>query len=151
MIGWAGIDYPSVNGWTYESMKTIGVFDFFRNPKFGAFAYKAQVHAFSLELSFYWDLDAGSPYNVRLLGKEAMIWSDAEVVELRIDGVPFASLQPARHDPRFSSLPNPPFIADFTTYNHTGGNAELEQPPFHRVMGGTFERNTKQPSLVHRH
>ena len=136
LVGWAGFDYPSTSGWTSQSMKTIGVFDVFRSPKFGALPYAATVRAFTLEPSFYWDLEPtrASNYSLRLLGKEALVWSDADRVELSVDGGAFLlRLEPARGDWRFAHMPHPPFVADFTPFlaqrdtnaNANGANAEL--------------------------
>lgn len=115
LIGWCGFDYPSACGYTSELTKTPGVFDIFRIPKLGATMYIANVRPRGpvvIEPAFYFTLD-NSVYSVKQLRNQALIWSNADSIQLFLDNRLFASLTPARVEP-YLHLPCPPFVADFS-------------------------------------
>ncbi|GAA4857257.1 glycoside hydrolase family 2 protein [Saccharopolyspora rosea] len=114
LLGWAGFDYPSGQGNSADGIKWPGVVDLFRVAKPGAAVYRAQVDPRRrpvLEPAFCWVLDGPSP--VGDLGDRAAIFSNADRLELHVDGRHLAALRPDRAE--FPRLPHPPFFADLST------------------------------------
>jgi len=114
VIGWCGLDYPSGSGNEFQGVKYPGVIDEFRVPKLGAAIYASQVDPnlrVVIEPSFYWDFTG--VYSVSTLGSEAIIWSNANQLQLIVGGKPFAKLSPTNDKSQFGNLKFPPFIANF--------------------------------------
>lgn len=112
VLGWASYDYQSENGNVHQGIKTPGIFDMFREPKPGAAIYTAQLDPATravIEPAFYWDFEGH--YSVHHLEATAMICSNADRLELFVDGKEYDTLQPAREN--YPNLPYPPFFADF--------------------------------------
>ncbi|MQA10922.1 MAG: beta-galactosidase [Pseudonocardiaceae bacterium] len=117
-LGWSSYDYQSGHGNQRSGIKSTGIFDMFREPKLGAAIYTAQVDPARhpvIEPAFYWDFDG--EFSVHNLGAEAMICSNADRLELFVDGRDFATLHPARE--RFPNLRFAPFLADFRSVDAT--------------------------------
>jgi beta-galactosidase len=115
LLGWAGIDYASLNGGSriWRSMKTPGVLDTFRVPKPGAAFYRSQVSPRVRPVvlpAFFWDFGAGSPPGGP--GPGAMIATNCDRLEIYVGGDHFATVTPDAD--RFGSLPYPPVTADLT-------------------------------------
>ncbi|MGI9008453.1 MAG: glycoside hydrolase family 2 protein [Streptosporangiaceae bacterium] len=115
LIGWAGIDYASLNGGDriWKSLKTPGVLDFFRVPKPGAAFYRSQVSPAVRPVIlpvFGWDFGPGSPPGGP--GPEAMIATNCDRLELYVGGEHYATGTPDAK--RFGNLDYPPVIADLS-------------------------------------
>jgi len=115
LLGWAGIDYASLNGGSrvWRAMKTPGVLDTFRIPKPGAALYRTQVspqvRALVLPV-FCWDFGPGSPPSGP--GRNAMIATNCDRLEIHVGGQHFATAIPDAK--QFASLAYPPVIANLT-------------------------------------
>lgn len=107
VLVWSGFDYPSGSGNQYNGTKYTGVIDLFRSPKPGAAIYASQIDPkikAVIAPAFYWDFDPRSlPFKN---GKEAMICSNCERLEVYIGGSHYATVIPDRN--RFAHLPYPP-------------------------------------------
>jgi len=115
LLGWAGIDYASLNGGSrvWRSMKTPGVLDTFRIPKPGAAFYRSQVSPRVRPVVlpvFFWDFGPGSPTGGP--GSNAMIATNCDRLEIYVGGEHFATAIPETK--RFGSLAYPPVIANLT-------------------------------------
>ena len=113
LIGWAGIDYASLNGGgrIWKSLKTPGVLDVFRVPKPGAAFYRSQVSPRERPVIlpvFFWDFGPGSPPGGP--GPEAMIATNCDHLELYVGGEHYATGTPDAK--LFGNLDYPPVIAD---------------------------------------
>jgi len=116
VIAWCGFDYPSAQG--FQGVKYPGIIDEFRVPKLGAAIYISQVNPNQrvvIEPAFYWDFSGNC--SVRTLNNGALIWANADKLELFLSGKPFASLEPDSN--MFPHLKYPPFIANFTAIDNT--------------------------------
>jgi beta-galactosidase len=115
LLGWAGIDYASLNGGAriWHNLKWAGVLDTFRVPKPGAAFYRSQVNptveAVILPV-FFWDFGSGSPATGP--GAVAMIATNCDSLELYFDGVHHVTGTPDTTD--YASLAHPPVIVDLT-------------------------------------
>jgi beta-galactosidase len=115
LLGWAGIDYASLNGGNriWHNLKWAGVLDTFRVPKPGAAFYRSQVNpaveAVILPV-FFWDFGAGSPSAGP--GTGSMIATNCDRLELFVDGTPFVTGAPDTTD--YPNLAHPPVIVDLT-------------------------------------
>jgi beta-galactosidase len=115
LLGWAGIDYASLNGDSriWDALKTPGVLDTFRVPKPGAAFYRSQrdpsVRPVILPV-FFWDFGPGSPPDGP--GPDAMIATNCDRLEIYVGGVHVATGTP--DTARFGSLAHPPVFADLT-------------------------------------
>jgi beta-galactosidase len=115
LIGWAGIDYASLNGGNriWQSLKTPGVLDAFRVAKPGAAFYRSQVspHVRPVILPvFCWDFGPGSPPGGP--GADAMIATNCDRLELYVGGEHYATGAP--DSKLFGNLGYPPVIVDLT-------------------------------------
>ena len=113
LLGWAGFDYASLNGYQWEGLKTPGVVDTFRVPKPGAAIYQSQVDPSLrpvIQPAFYWDFGPTSP--VTTLGTSALICSNCELLKVFLDGAHVTTLLPAAE--QFPNLKFPPFYLDTT-------------------------------------
>ncbi len=115
LIGWAGIDYASLNGGRriWNALKTPGVLDVFRVPKPGAAFYRSQVSPRDRPVIlpvFFWDFGPGSPPGGP--GPEAMIATNCDRLELYVGGEHYATGTPDAK--LFANLDYPPVIADLT-------------------------------------
>ncbi|CAF0879427.1 unnamed protein product [Didymodactylos carnosus] len=111
VVSWCGFDYPSAAG--TDGVKYPGVVNEFRVPKLGAAMYAAQINPkqrIVIEPAFYWYFNGTQ--SVSTLGSQALIWSNADKLELFIAEKHFATLSPSTD--LFGNLSYPPFIADFT-------------------------------------
>ncbi|HEX9064189.1 MAG TPA: glycoside hydrolase family 2 TIM barrel-domain containing protein, partial [Streptosporangiaceae bacterium] len=111
LIGWAGIDYASLNGGRriWNALKTAGVLDVFRVPKPGAAFYRSQVSPRDRPVIlpvFFWDFGPGSPPGGP--GPEAMIATNCDRLELYVGGEHHATGTPDAQ--RFPHLGYPPVI-----------------------------------------
>ncbi len=109
VIAWCGFEYGSLLN-DYAGVKYPGVADVFRVPKLGASFYRSQVDPKQrpvIEPNFYWDFGPSTPSGP---GKGALIFSNLEKLELRIDGKLHSILHPDRAG--FPHLKYPPFLAD---------------------------------------
>ncbi len=115
LIGWAGIDYASLNGGNriWNSLKTPGVLDVFRVAKPGAAFYRSQVSPRVRPVIlpvFCWDFGHGSPPGGP--GPRAMIATNCDRLELYVGGEHYATGAP---DARlFGNLDYPPVFADLS-------------------------------------
>ena len=110
LLAWCAFDYSSSQGNNYRKLKTPGVADIFRVPKLGAAFYQSQVDPHKrpvIEPSFYWDFGPKSPQHGP--GKNAIIWSNCERLEIFIDNRRLAPPRPDRK--HFPHLEYPPFLA----------------------------------------
>lgn len=112
LAAWSGYDYPSGLGNQYNGVKYTGVIDLFRVPKPGAAIYQSQVNPKARAViapAFYWDFGPKSlPFKD---GKEAMICSNCERLELFVGGNHYATVKPDTR--RFAHLPYPPSFISF--------------------------------------
>jgi len=116
VIAWCGFDYPSERG--FDGVKYPGVIDLFRVPKFGAAIYMSQVdpkQRVVIEPAFYWDFSGN--FSVTTLRDGALIWSNADKLELFLDGKSFVTLVPDTK--MFPHLKYPPFVGNFTAIDQT--------------------------------
>jgi beta-galactosidase len=114
LLGWAGVDYASLNGGDriWNAMKTPGVLDTFRAPKPGAAFYRSQQDPASGPVIlpvFFWDFGPGSPGGP---GRDAMICTNCERLEIFVGGVHVATGTPDFTG--FPSLAHPPVFTDLT-------------------------------------
>jgi beta-galactosidase len=115
LLGWAGIDYASINGGQriWDNLKTPGVLDTFRVPKPGAAFYRSQIDPRVRPVIlpvFFWDFGPGSPpYGP---GPGAMIATNCDRLEIYADGRHIATGTPDRR--RFGGLAHPPVFVDLT-------------------------------------
>ena len=115
LIGWAGIDYASLNGGNriWNALKTPGVLDVFRVPKPGAAFYRSQVSPGDRPVIvpvFCWDFGPGSPPGGP--GPGAMIATNCDRLELYVGGEHCATGTPDTE--LFGNLGYPPVVADLT-------------------------------------
>lgn len=113
LLGWAGIDYASLNGYTLDALKTPGVLDTFRVPKPGAAIYQAQIDPSArpvIQPAFSWYFGSDCP--VTALGSQALVCSNCDQIRAYLDGLPIGALAPAGSD--FADLAYPPFYLDTT-------------------------------------
>jgi beta-galactosidase len=115
LLGWAGIDYASLNGGNriWHNLKWAGVLDTFRLPKPGAAFYRSQVDPTAEPVIlpvFFWDFGSGSPATGP--GAGAMIATNCDRLELSVDGQHFVTGTPDTTD--YASLAHPPVIVDLT-------------------------------------
>ncbi len=115
LIGWAGIDYASLNGGNriWHTLKWAGVLDTFRVAKPGAAFYRSQVDPAVTPVIlpvFFWDFGSGSPANGP--GSGAMIATNCDRLELYVDQAHVATGTPDTTD--FPHLAYPPVSVDLT-------------------------------------
>jgi beta-galactosidase len=109
LIAWCAFEYGSLLN-DYAGVKYPGIADVFRIPKLGAAFYRAQVDPKQhpvIEPNFYWDFGPATPSGP---GKDAIIFSNVERLELKVDGQRHSVLHPDRA--RFPHLKYAPFFAD---------------------------------------
>ncbi|HEY6991057.1 MAG TPA: glycoside hydrolase family 2 TIM barrel-domain containing protein [Bryobacteraceae bacterium] len=109
VIAWCAFEYGSLLN-DYAGVKYPGVADVFRVPKLGASFYRSQVDPKQwpvIEPNFYWNFGPTTPSGP---GKDVLIFSNLEKLELRIDGKLHSALHPDRAG--FPHLNYPPFLAD---------------------------------------
>jgi beta-galactosidase len=115
LLGWAGIDYASLNGGNriWHNMKWPGVLDTFRVPKPGAAFYRSQADpsqgAVILPV-FFWDFGPSSPSGGP--GAGSMIATNCDRLEISVAGVPYATGTPDTQD--YPHLSHPPVIVDLS-------------------------------------
>jgi beta-galactosidase len=110
VLGWAGIDYASLNGGkrSWNALKTPGVLDTFRIAKPGAAFYRSQIDPETRPVVlpvFFWD--TGSPDGP---GAEAMIATNCDRLEIYVGGRHLTTATP--DTTRFGGLRYPPAFAD---------------------------------------
>jgi beta-galactosidase len=115
LLGWAGIDYASLNGGNriWHNLKWAGVLDTFRVPKPGAAFYRSQVDPTVEPVIlpvFFWDFGSGSP--AAGPGAGSMIATNCDRLELYVDGAHLVTGTPDTTD--YASLAHPPVIVDLT-------------------------------------
>jgi beta-galactosidase len=115
LLGWAGIDYASLDGGSrvWNTVKWPGVLDTFRVAKPGAAFYQSQVDPATrpvLVPVFFWDFSPNSPATGP--GPSALIATNCDLLELFVDGLPFATGTPNWQD--FPNLAHPPVTVDLT-------------------------------------
>jgi beta-galactosidase len=109
LLGWAGIDYPSLNGGRriWRNVKWPGVLDTFRVPKPGAAFYRSQIdpalRPVILPL-FFWGPGRPGP------ARGAMVATNCDRLELYAGENHFATATPDRD--RFPHLAHPPVRID---------------------------------------
>jgi beta-galactosidase len=109
VVAWCGFEYGSLVN-CYKNVKYPGVADIFRVPKLGASFYLAQCDPKSrivIQPDFYWDFGPKTPHGP---GKNAVIFSNCDRLELFLDGKHHATLQPDRTN--YPNLKHAPFFAD---------------------------------------
>ncbi len=114
LLGWCGIDYPSINGGPriWRALKTPGVLDVFRVPKPGAACYRSQADPRVRPVifpAFYWDFGPGSRSGP---GASALIGTNCDRLEIYVGGRHFATGFP--DVARFGGLTHPPVLVDLT-------------------------------------
>jgi len=115
LLGWAGIDYASVNGGDrdWHNIKWPGVLDTFRVPKPGAAFYRSQVAPTLTPVIlpvFFWDFGPASPATGP--GAGTMIATNCDRLEIYVGGQHFATGTPDTAD--YATLSYPPVIVDLT-------------------------------------
>jgi beta-galactosidase len=108
VIAWCAFEYGSPNN-SYKGVKNPGVADVFRIPKLGSSFYQAQMSPTKRAViipNFYWDFGPAAP---RGPGKDAIIFSNCDRLELFIDGKSHSTLQADRKN--YPNLMYPPFFA----------------------------------------
>ena len=122
LLGWAGFDYASLNGHTWDRVKWPGVVDTFRVLKPGAACYGSQVDPQLRPVVvplFCWDFGPGSPAGGP--GPGAMIATNCDRLEIYVGGQHVATGRP---DPgRFANLAHPPVFVDLTVHPGSGRQA----------------------------
>lgn len=116
LLGWAFIDYASMNGNQFQFVKTPGMIDSFRVAKPGSAYYISQVSPAEralIEPAFFWDFGPTSP--VTTLGDMATIWSNCDTLQAYINDNHYATLSPDTN--RFPNTAFPPFYLDTTKLN----------------------------------
>jgi beta-galactosidase len=113
LLGWAGIDYPSLNGGRriWRNLKWAGVLDSFRVPKPGAAIYRAQVDPEIRPViapAFFWDFGARSARKGP--GRRAMIATNCDRLELYLDSEHLVTGYPETRD--YGHLAYPPVLVD---------------------------------------
>ncbi len=146
LIGWAGIDYASLNGGNriWNSLKTPGVLDVFRVPKPGAAFYRSQVSPRGRPVilpAFFWDFGPGSPRGGP--GPGAMIATNCDRLELYVGGEHYATRTPDAK--LFGNLDYPPVIADLTVDG--SGLPELRIDGYQSGRLAASVRMSADPSL----
>jgi beta-galactosidase len=122
LIAWCAFDYGSQMN-SYAGVKCPGVADIFRIPKLGASFYLAQRDPPTgavIEPDFYWDFGPRTPSGP---GKNAVIFSNCERLEVFLDGKHRASVRADRAN--FSGLRYPPFFTDLEVDVRPGDFPEL--------------------------
>ena len=115
LLGWAGIDYQSQSGGNrvWHTLKWAGVLDTFRVPKPGAGFYRSQCSPANNPVIlpvFFWDFGQASPNGP---GKNAMVATNCDFVEVTIQGHPSFRGSPDRQ--HYGHLDHPPVFVDLTT------------------------------------
>jgi beta-galactosidase len=115
LLGWAGIDYASLNGGNriWHNVKWPGVLDTFRVPKPGAAFYRSQADPTIAPVIlpvFFWDFGSSSPASGP--GPGTMIATNCDRLEIYVAGQHFATGTPDTQD--YASLSHPPVIVDLT-------------------------------------
>ncbi|GAB3056586.1 glycoside hydrolase family 2 TIM barrel-domain containing protein [Intrasporangium mesophilum] len=109
VLAWCAFEYLSPRN-SVRDIKTPGVCDIFRVPKLGASFYQAQLppsERVVVQPAFYWDFGPASPTGP---GRDALIFSNCDRLDLELDGRPYAWLTPDHT--RFAGLDHPPFPVD---------------------------------------
>ena len=118
LLGWAGFDYASLSGSPpriWHTLKTPGVVDTFRVPKPGAAFYQSQVDPLVRPVVlpvFFWDFGPGSPPHGP--GREAMIATNCDRLEIYVGGAHHATAYPDTGSVSFGFLAFPPAFTDLT-------------------------------------
>ena len=115
LLGWAGIDYASLNGGNriWHNIKWPGVLDTFRVPKPGAAFYRSQLDPTVMPVIlpvFFWDFGSSSPASGP--GPGTMIATNCDRLEIYLAGQHFATGAPDAQG--YASLSHPPVIVDLT-------------------------------------
>jgi beta-galactosidase len=115
LLGWAGIDYASLNGSNriWDNLKMPGVIDTFRVPKPGAAFYQSQLDPRTRPVIlpvFFWH--AGPSSSPGGPGPNAMIATNCDRLEIYLGGRHVATGTPDTQ--RFGSLAHPPVFVDLT-------------------------------------
>jgi beta-galactosidase len=115
LLGWAAIDYPSLNGGNriWRALKTPGVLDIFRVAKPAAAFYRSQVDPRARPVilpAFCWESGPGAAPGGP--GPDSMIATNCDRLEIYLGGTHVATALPDRD--RFGSLAYPPAFADLT-------------------------------------
>lgn len=111
LLSWSGFDYPSGTGNQFEGVKYTGVVDLFRELKPGAAIYQSQLDPSVrpvIQPAFYWDFGPDSPDGGP--GRQAMICSNCERLDVYVGGERVAQVEPDRN--RFGHLSYPPSFVD---------------------------------------
>jgi beta-galactosidase len=132
----------------YANIKWPGVIDTFRVYKPGATFYLTQGHPAKsalIEPAFYWDFGPASP--VTKFGKNAKIWSNADILEAYINGTHYATLRPDAAN--FRHMAHPPFYLD-TTELKASVKPELRFDGYvsgEKVVSRTFSGSTERDRI----
>jgi beta-galactosidase len=115
LLGWAGIDYPSLNGGNrvWHHVKWPGVLDTFRVPKPGAAFYRSQGDPAIKPVilpAFFWDFGPSSPPEGP--GPQTMIATNCDRLELYLGASHLATGTPDTE--RFPNLAHPLVFVDLT-------------------------------------
>lgn len=108
VLAWLAFDYGSQHGKIYKNVKTPGVADIFRVPKFAASFYRSQVSPeieAVIEPAFAWGVGDGLPPQGP--GHRAVVLSNCDYLKLYVDGNQVSTARPDRQ--AFPHLAWPPF------------------------------------------
>ncbi len=111
IIAWCAFDYGSLVN-ADHGVKCPGVYDVFRIPKLGAAFYLAQLSPEVrpvIQPDFYWDFGPEMPLGP---GKNAVVFSNCDRLEIFIDGEKKSEALPDRTG--FPHLKYPPFLCDLS-------------------------------------
>jgi beta-galactosidase len=115
LLGWAGIDYQSLNGGTrlWNGLKTPGVTDTFRVPKPAAGFYGSQVDP-SIEVviapAFFWDFGSASPANGP--GAGATVYTNCDRLDFYVGDATTPTVSGTPNTIDFPHLAHPPVVVD---------------------------------------
>jgi beta-galactosidase len=127
LLGWAGIDYASLNGGNriWHNTKWPGVLDMFRVPKPGAAFYRSQVDpnqgAVILPV-FFWDFGPSSPSGGP--GAGSMIATNCDRLEIYVAGQHYATGTPDTQD--YPHLAHPPVTVDLSVDGSTSPELRID-------------------------
>ncbi len=146
VIAWCAFEYGSPMN-SYKGVKNPGVADVFRIPKLGASFYQSQVSPAVRPVivpNFYWDFGQATPGGP---GKNAVIFSNCDRLELFVDGKLHSRLEPDRKN--YPNLKYAPFFADLDI--EAAGHPVLRIDGYvadHLALSRSFSSDTRKDEFL---